>query len=275
MKGLAQAENILFSIAMAGYFLAMGTYLFFIVIRKDLPGRIAGYLQTGGLAAHTAALILRGIAAGRVPMTNQFEFSTCFAWALCLVSLVFILKYRFTVLGVFATPVILLIMGYASIQNREIGRLMPALNSGWLVFHVSTAILAYGAFGVSFVLGLIFLMRGRIRKDSFLDQHIPENDKLDFIEYRSVSLGMLFLTVTIILGAFWAKQAWGSYWSWDPKETWSLVTWIVYAIYLHLRITRKWQGKAAAIFAVTGFICVMFTYIGVNIFLPGLHSYAN
>lgn len=272
---MAQAENILFSIAMAGYFLAMGTYLFFIVIRKDLPGRIAGYLQTGGLAAHTAALILRGIAAGRVPMTNQFEFSTCFAWALCLVSLVFILKYRFTVLGVFATPVILLIMGYASIQNREIGRLMPALNSGWLVFHVSTAILAYGAFGVSFVLGLIFLMRGRIRKDSFLDQHIPENDKLDFIEYRSVSLGMLFLTVTIILGAFWAKQAWGSYWNWDPKETWSLVTWIVYAIYLHLRITRKWQGKAAAIFAVTGFICVMFTYIGVNIFLPGLHSYAN
>lgn len=272
---MTQAENILFSIAMVVYFLAMGAYLFFIVLRKPLSGKIAGYLQAGGLAAHTAALVVRGITAGRAPMTNQYEFSTCFAWALCLVSLVFILRYRFTVLGVFATPVILLIMGYASAQNREIGRLMPALNSGWLVFHVSTAILAYGAFGVSFVLGLVFLIRGRIREESFLDQHIPERDKLDQIEYRSVSLGMLFLTVTIILGAFWAKQAWGSYWSWDPKETWSLVTWIIYAIYLHLRITRKWKGKAAAVFAVAGFICVMFTYIGVNTFLPGLHSYAN
>ena len=259
---------------MAGYFLAMIMYLFFIALKKEKAGKIAGLIQAGGLAAHTAALVLRGIAAGRAPMTNQYEFSTCFAWALCLVSLIFIFRYRFTVLGVFANPVILLIMGYASSQNREIGQLMPALNSGWLIFHVSTAILAYGAFGVSFALGLVFLIREKIRAESFLDQHIPEKEKLDQIEYKSVSLGMLFLTVTIILGAFWAKQAWGSYWSWDPKETWSLVTWIIYAIYLHLRITRKWQGKAAAIFAVFGFLCVIFTYIGVNTFLPGLHSYA-
>ena len=259
---------------MVGYFLAMIAYLFFIAMKNEKAGKIAGYLQVFGLLLHTAALILRGIAAGRVPMTNQYEFSTCFAWALCLVSLVFIFRYQFTVLGVFATPVVLLIMGYASQQNRAIGQLMPALNSGWLVFHVSTAILAYGAFGVSFVLGLVFLLRQKIRVQSFLDQHIPEKERLDQIEYRSVSLGMLFLTVTIILGAFWAKQAWGSYWSWDPKETWSLVTWIIYAIYLHLRITKKWKGKAAAIFAVVGFLCVIFTYVGVNTLLPGLHSYA-
>ena len=94
------------------------------------------------------------------------------------------------------------------------------------------------------------------------------------IAYRSVCLGLLLLTVTIITGAFWAKKAWGNYWSWDPKETWSLVTWIIYAIYLHLRIMRGWKGKAAAIFAVIGFACVIFTYIGVNTLLPGLHSYA-
>ena len=271
---MEHAEKILLTVAMVGYFASMVLYLGFIALRKDLPGKIASYLQAGGLAAHTATLVLRGIAAGRPPMTNLYEFSTCFAWALCLVSLIFILKYRFTVLGVFAAPVILLVMGYASMQNREIGQLMPALQSGWLVFHVSTAIISYGAFGVSFVLGLIFLMRGKIRDEGFLGQHIPGREKLDGIEYRSVSLGLLFLTVTIILGAFWAKQCWGSYWNWDPKETWSLVTWIIYAIYLHLRITRKWQGKAAAIFAVFGFLCVIFTYIGVNTFLPGLHSYA-
>ena len=271
---MEQAENILFTIAMVGYFLAMLLYFVFAGLKKNTAAKAASLIQTGGLAAHTAALIVRGIAAGRVPMTNQYEFATCFAWALCLVSLIFIAKYRFSFLGVFAAPVVFLIMGYAAMQSREIHALMPALQSNWLVFHVSTAILSYGAFGVSFVLGFIFLVREKIRKDGFMDQHIPDRDKLDVIEYRSVCLGLLFLTITIITGAFWAKKCWGSYWNWDPKETWSLVTWIIYAVYLHLRIMRGWKGKAAAIFAVVGFICVIFTYIGVNTFLPGLHSYA-
>ena len=271
---MEQAENILFTIAMAGYFLAMLLYFVFAGLKKNGAAKVAAVIQTGGLAAHTAALIVRGIAAGRVPMTNQYEFATCFAWALCLVSLIFIAKYQFSFLGVFAAPVVFLVMGYAAMQSREIHALMPALQSNWLVFHVSTAILSYGAFGVSFVLGFIFLVREKIHKDGFMDQHIPDRDKLDVIEYRSVCLGLLFLTITIITGAFWAKKCWGSYWSWDPKETWSLVTWIIYAVYLHLRIIRGWKGKAAAVFAVVGFICVIFTYIGVNTFLPGLHSYA-
>ena len=166
-----------------------------------------------------------------------------------------------------------LIIGYAAMQSKEVKELMPALRSNWLGFHVSTAIISYGAFGVSFVLGIIFLLRDRMKEDSFWGQHTPAKEKLDIISYRAVALGLLFLTFTIITGAIWAERAWGSYWSWDPKETWSLVTWIIYAIYLHLRIRRGWEGKAAATFAVVGFICVIFTYIGVNTFLPGLHSY--
>ena len=271
---MEQAENILFTIAMAGYFLAMLLYFVFAGLKKNTAAKAASLIQTGGLVAHTAALIVRGIAAGRVPMTNQYEFATCFAWALCLVSLIFIAKYRFSFLGVFAAPVVFLIMGYAAMQSRDIKPLMPALQSGWLAFHVSTAIISYGAFGVSAALGAIFLLRGRIREESFLDRHIPGESKLDLIAYRSVCLGLLFLTLTILTGAIWAERAWGSYWSWDPKETWSLVTWIIYAVYLHLRLRRGWKGKAAAIFAVVGFICVIFTYIGVNTFLPGIHSYA-
>ena len=103
--------------------------------------------------------------------------------------------------------------------------------------------------------------------------NIYEKEKLDQIEYRSVALGMLFLTFTIVTGAIWAERAWGSYWSWDPKETWSLVSWIIYATYLHFRIRRGYKGKAAAVFAVVGFVCVLFTYIGVNTFIPGIHSY--
>ena len=151
---------------------------------------------------------------------------------------------------------------------------MPALRSNWLAFHVSTAIISYGAFGVSFAVSLIFLVRERIKDGTFWDTHIPPKEKLDMISYRAVSLGLLFLTFVIITGAIWAERAWGSYWSWDPKETWSLVTWLIYALYLHLRIGRGWRGRSAAIFAVIGFICVIFTYIGVNTFLPGIHSYA-
>ena len=136
-----------------------------------------------------------------------------------------------------------------------------------------TVIIAYGAFGVSFVLSIIFLLRDRMKENGFWDLHIPKKEKLDTISYRCVSLGMMFLTATIAIGGVWAENAWGSYWSWDPKETWALITWVIYLVYLHLRIRRGWNGKAAAIFGTVGFICVLFTYIGVNTLLPGLHSY--
>jgi len=271
---MLQVENTLFTIVMVAYFAAMILYFAFIAVKRDGIARVAVGLQIAGFALHTVALVCRGIGAGRLPLTNQYEFATSFAWGLCLVSLVFVIRFKFPVLGAFAAPVIFLIIGYAAMQSKAVNDLMPALRSNWLGFHVSTAIIAYGAFGVSFVLSIIFLLRDRMRASGFLDQHIPDREKLDMISYRSVSLGLLFLTFTIVTGAIWAERAWGSYWSWDPKETWSLVTWIVYAIYLHLRLRRGWQGRAAAIFAVVGFICVMFTYLGVNTWLPGVHSYA-
>ena len=271
---MLQIENTLFTIVMLAYFAAMILYFVFIAVKKDAVARVAVGLQIAGFILHTAALVCRGIGAGRLPLTNQYEFATSFAWGLCLVSLIFVIRFKFPVLGTFAAPVIFLIIGYAAMQSKDIKELMPALRSNWLGFHVSTAIIAYGAFGVSFVLSIIFLLRDRMKASGFLDQHIPDKEKLDMISYRSVSLGLLFLTFTIITGAIWAERAWGSYWSWDPKETWSLVTWIIYAIYLHLRLRRGWRGRSAAIFAVVGFICVLFTYLGVNTWLPGVHSYA-
>ena len=269
-----QVENTLFTIVMLLYFAAMILYFLFVIMKKQKMAAIANLLLLGGFVLHTAALLTRGIGAGRLPMTNQYEFATSFAWGLCLVSLVFIHRYRFQVLGAAAAPVIFLIIGYAAMQSKDVHELMPALRSGWLGFHVSTAIIAYGSFGVSFVIGIIFLARERIRDGSFFDTYIPSREKLDLIGYRAAALGLLFLTFCIITGSIWAERAWGSYWNWDPKETWSLVTWLIYALYLHLRIQRGWKGKSAAVFAVIGFIAVLFTYIGVNTFLPGIHSYA-
>ena len=271
---MLQIENTLFTIVMLAYFAAMILYFVFIAVKKDAVARVAVGLQIAGFILHTAALVCRGIGAGRLPLTNQYEFATSFAWGLCLVSLIFVIRFKFPVLGAFAAPVIFLIIGYAAMQSKAVNDLMPALRSNWLGFHVSTAIIAYGAFGVSFVLSIIFLLRDRMKASGFLDQHIPDKEKLDMISYRSVSLGLLFLTFTIITGAIWAERAWGSYWSWDPKETWSLVTWIINAIYQHLRLRRGWRGRSAAIFCVVGFICVLFTYLGVNTWLPGVHSYA-
>ena len=270
---LLSLENGLFTAAMLLYFASMALYFIFVAGKRMKISRIAYAVLAVGFVLHTAAIICRGIGAGRLPLTNQYEFATSFAWGLALVSLIFIRKYHFDVLGAFSAPVIFLVIGYAAMQSKDVHELMPALKSNWLGFHVSTAIISYGAFGVSFALALVYLLRGRIAEGSFLDQHIPSEEKLDLIEYRAVSLGLLFLTFCIITGSIWAERAWGSYWSWDPKETWSLITWLIYAVYLHQRLRLGWKGKRAAIFAVIGFIAVLFTYIGVNTLLPGIHSY--
>ena len=161
---MIQVENALFYGVLLLYFGAMILYFVFVAAKKEGGGKLAQGVQLLGLVLHTGAIVLRGIAAGRLPMTNQYEFATAFAWGLCLVSLIFIRRFRFPLLGAFAAPVTFLIIGYAAMQSKEIHELMPALQSNWLGFHVSTAIISYGAFGVSFVLGIIFLMRDRMKE---------------------------------------------------------------------------------------------------------------
>ena len=282
---MIRAESILFVVTLALHFVTMLLYFFYVAVKKPALSKLAIRMQCFTILVHTAAIILRGIAMARLPMANQYEFSTAFSWALALVSLIFILKFNFPVLGAFASPVTLLLAAYAGLNKLNelkviaangadsIKNLMPALRSSWLGIHVSTVIVAYGAFGVSFVLSIMFLLRDRMKANGFWDAHIPKREKLDTISYRCVSLGMMFLTVTIGFGGIWAENAWGSYWTWDPKETWALITWVIYLVYLHLRIRKGWNGRTAAIFGVVGFVCVLFTYIGVNTLLPGLHSY--
>ena len=273
-ESLIHLETGLLYGTMALYFASMACFFLFFALKKDKMGTAGKYLFAVAFLLHTLTLAARGLAAGRLPLTNQYEFASSFAWGISLCFLIFLLRFRFLAMGVIVAPVVFLIIGYAAMQNREIRELMPALKSGWLAFHVLTAVISYGAFGVSFAVSILYLLRGRMKDTEFWQRNMPEEEKLDMISYRTVSLGFLFLTFVIITGAIWAEQAWGSYWSWDPKETWALITWIIYAIYLHLRLSRGWRGKAAALFAVIGFICVIFTYIGVNTFLPGIHSYA-
>lgn len=271
---LTQLETLCFMAALVAYLLAAALYFVFVALKKEKAATAALWLTAGGFAVHTVCLAARGINAGRLPFTNQYEFAASFAWGIVLCFLLFVKKFHFNALGTFVAPVVFLILGYASMQSREIHALMPALQSSWLGFHVSMAIISYGAFGVAFGVAMVLLCSDRLRAGAFTRQHFPDEDTLDLIIYRAVALGFLFLTLCIVTGAIWAQKAWGSYWSWDPKETWSLITWIIYAIFLHLRLSRGWQGRRAAWFAALGFVCVIFTYIGVNTLLVGLHSYA-
>ncbi|NMD37642.1 MAG: c-type cytochrome biogenesis protein CcsB [Christensenellaceae bacterium] len=270
---LARLETMLFYVALGVYFISMVLFILFFVNKKDKLGSYGRNFVLIGIIIHTLALVARTINAGRLPLSNQYEFATTFAWGIALCYLIFEKKFSFKAMGTFVTPILFLIIGYAAMRDKSVRPLMPALQSNWLAIHVGLAIISYGSFAVAAGISGMYIMRDKFGQDSFFQKHIPDPEKLDDLSYRAIAAGFLFLSVVIITGAIWAEAAWGSYWAWDPKETWALITWIIYAIYLHLRISKGWRGKKTAWFAIIGFICVIFTYVGVNTLLPSLHSY--
>jgi cytochrome c-type biogenesis protein CcsB len=266
-------ESTMFNIAVGMYLISMVLYFVFFTVKNEKMGNYATQIIKFAFLFHTLALIARTVGAGRVPLTNQYEFATSFAWGIALCFIFFEKKYDFRAMGTFVTPLIFIIIGYAAMQNKGVRPLMPALQSNWLTIHVATAVISYGAFGVACGVSGMYLLREKFSKDEFFIKHIPSLERLDIISYRTISLGYLFLTIVMVTGAIWAERAWGRYWAWDPKETWSFITWVIYSIYLHARIVKGWKGRRAALFSVIGFICVLFTYIGVNTLLPSIHSY--
>jgi cytochrome c-type biogenesis protein CcsB len=267
-----------------GYFLGFMLYLLMMVMGREFFGRLATYVTATGLAAHTLAIILRWIESyrlgiGHAPLSNLYESLVFFSWTIVFLYLLVEWRTRNRTLGTFVAPLAFLVVAYASFSPNITSRiqpLIPALKSNWLIAHVITCFIGYAAFGLSFALSLMYVLKRldtRDRKNVFL-KLIPGPGILEELNYQMVVIGFLLLTLGIITGSVWAHSAWGSYWSWDPKETWSLITWLIYASVLHSRLVRGWRGKRIAILCFVGFFCVLFTYLGVN-YLPGLHSYAK
>lgn len=260
----------LFNVSFAVYLLALVSAVAALLSNR-VVFRLAGdLLLTGGAALQTVYMAVRWVHAGRAPFSNMFESLVLFAWALVAVYLVVRLRNRLPVLGAAAALFAVLVLAYASAFESEIHPLMPALQSNWLSVHVFTCFLGYGGFAISFVSAIAFLVADRKASRAGADTR----EALETVVEKTLSFGFLFLTIGIITGSVWANSAWGTYWSWDPKETWSLVTWFVYAVYLHCRYMRGWGGKRAVWISIIGFGCVVFTYVGVNFLLSGLHSYA-
>lgn len=219
-----------------------------------------------GFALNTVALAVRVVATGHLPVTNLYEYLTFFAWAIVAGFLFLWRNKDLSLLTVFAAPVAFAMMVVASLFPVRIEQqLMPALQSYWLVIHVTLAVLGEAAFAVAFVASVLHLVASRAGS--------PEASKFDEVTYRAVGVGFPLFTIgALFAGAVWAQRAWGTPWSWDPKETSSLVVWLVYAIYLHARLVRGWQGKGAAALSIAGFALTVFTILGSRI-MGGLHSY--
>ncbi len=221
------------------------------------------------LVALTIGLVLRTIATGHAPFANQYEFAVSFAWGVVAAYVWFDWRYRLRVLAPAVLPIALAMLLYASTVSSEANALMPALQNHFLLtLHVITAVIAYGAAGVAFGAAGLYLLRDRLPV-----RGLPSAEVLDEVGYRAVVVAFPFMTIMIILGAIWADIAWGRYWSWDPKETSALVTWLIYGAYLHARVVRDWRGSRAAWLLILGFTAILFTYFG-NLFFGGLHSYA-
>jgi cytochrome c-type biogenesis protein CcsB len=297
----------LFTFTTLCYFLAMVSYIVYLVSRKGPVGIIASSLAYLGFFLHTAAIGLRWKASydmgfGHAPLSNLYESIVFFAWTVLLLYGLFEARYKYRSVGAFVLPVAFLAMAFAQygaplvrsagliIGSEALGNfsiptgiqaLLPALQSDWLLYHVVTCFLGYAGFAVGAAVSIMYLVRagkedgnGAVKTGGVFSLFPPAR-LLDQINYQAIMVGFPLLTLGIVTGAVWANYAWGSYWSWDPKETWSLIVWFIYAAFLHARFTRGWVGKRAAILSIAGFAATVFCYLGVNLLLSGLHSYGG
>jgi len=257
-------------------------YGIFFAFRSHRLGRIATRATAFSWVLHTGGILIRWwesyqLGMGRIPLTNLYESLVFFSWCIVLLYLLWEWKLGFKSLGALVLPLAFFFIAYASLGSDRIDPLIPALQSNWLHIHVISCFLSYASFAISCGASILYLWRSSAGAQAPAEPNpasrFPSSESLDALIYQTIAMGFSLLTIGIVTGSAWASYAWGAYWSWDPKETWSLITWLVYAIFLHARLVREWRGKKTAILAIVGFGSVLFTYFGVNFWLSGLHSY--
>jgi cytochrome c-type biogenesis protein CcsB len=268
-------ETTLFSMAFLIYIAAAFFYFAFLFSRGEKWASLGAASAWAGLGVHTLALVLRTVESGHAPFTNMYESLSFLAWSAVLAYLLIEGRYKIRRAGPYLMLIVIAVMALASspLMPKEARPLVPALQSYWLWLHVSVTLLGEAFFAVAFVTSIMFIQaEARERRGGGGGLSA---ERLDAISYRCVSVGFpLFTLGGLVFGMVWAYKAWGRYWSWDPKETWSLITWFVFALYLHTRIVMGWKGRRSALIAILGFLAALFTYFGVNYLLSGLHSYA-
>lgn len=277
---------MLFNVTTFTYMLSMIVFFAYLAGKNKTIGLAGSLLAYAGWLVQTTAIILRwkesyDMGIGHAPLSNLYESVVFFSWTIIMIYAVLEFKYKCRAVGAFVVPFALLGMAWAQLKlHSGIEPLVPALQSNWLLYHVITCFLGYAAFAVACGISIMYLIKhgtesGGSAPSGGIISMFPAIRVLDDLNYRAIMIGFPLLTLGIVTGAAWANYAWGTYWSWDPKETWSLIVWFVYAAFLHARITKGWVGKRAAWLSIIGFASTIFCYLGVNLFLSGLHSYGG
>lgn len=259
----------------ASLWLYLGSFILFTAFfawRRNLLGRIGAALLFAGGGFQTVGIGLRWNLAGHVPLSNMFEFASTMSWMAVVSFGILLWRYRKLVIGVFVAPLVFALVVAASLLPKELSQqLVPALQSYWLTIHVSLAALGEGAFAVAFAVSIMYLVTRR--SGSGGHGRLPSPDLLDEINYKAIAIGYPLFTIgALFAGAIWAHNAWGAFWSWDPKEVGSLIIWLFYTGYLHARLQRNWKGTRAAVMSILGFLMTILSFVG-NLVLGGNHAY--
>lgn len=297
-KGLAPAETNFFLRFMlssqsaimwmsALYVLATGTYFIALFMRTDFTGKTASAMTWSATAMGLIGLMVRwresymiGADVGHIPVSNLYEVFILFSIITAMLYLYYERKFNTRAIGGFVLLIISAAVGFLLWYTfgkgaHEIQPLVPALQSYWMKIHVPANFIGYGCFALSAMVGVVYLIRHGKDENSFAARKLPAPELLDDLMYKSIALGFAFFTIATVLGAMWAAEAWGGYWSWDPKETWALIVWLNYAAWLHMRLTKGWRGVPMAWWSIIGLFVTLFAFLGVNMFLSGLHSYGE
>lgn len=253
--------------------LASLVHIVHLVSNKKVVVFIAAGVMAAGGAALTAAIVIRAFSVGHLPVTNGYEYLSIFGWSAVLLYFVFVFIFKQHFLGAFVAPVVFMLIVSASLLPKESNeQLVPALQSAWLQIHVTLAALSEAAFGVAFAANMMFFLK-KVSSPSPFSQRLPSFGRLDILSHKAIIIGYPLFTVgALFAGAIWAEQAWGAFWSWDPKEVCSLVVWLIYTLYFHLRLMHGWRGGKSAVISIIGFIAAVLTFFA-NMFLGGLHAY--
>ncbi|WP_310600202.1 c-type cytochrome biogenesis protein CcsB [Desulfobulbus sp.] len=269
---------LLFQTCVVVYLLATAAYLVFFLTQKNSLRQTGRAIFLIAFGLHSANLVARAIETGHTPITSHHETISFFAWSLGCCYLSFRWRYAVKNLGAFVSLLVLALMLIAAFSSRSMLPLPPALQSLWLPVHASITLFADGFLALSCIGSIMYLLQEReIKKKRFglFYSRLPSLETLDKLNHHCLSMGFPLFTLGLITGSLWAKQAWGAYWQWDPKETWSLITWFLYAATVHQRFTVGWRGRRVAILSIVAFLSVLFTLWGVSFLLEGVHTYVS
>ncbi len=282
LLAIPQIGNVFwYKSAMLAYGLASLIYIANLLFRDRVLNIMSTSVLSIALILNLTGMIRRSIESYQMgvfhpPWSNLFEALTFWSFIAGALYLLIERKYGFRLIGAFVVPLLFFTSAYAIFKaSHEITPLMPALRSYWLYIHVVTAFIGYAGFTVAFGGAIAYLIKESFPENRFVSRYFPSKDVLDEITYKSIAIVFPVWTASIILGAAWANEAWGGYWSWDPKEVWSLIVWLFFGAYLHARQLMGWKGKRVAWMVVAGFITVLICFFAINLYFPGLHSYAT